>query len=358
MKYLLMRKLSMLTIALTLGLTQASEANKEPTNTKLIPIQEYNLPFGEASVQASLQAAEAFLASFDERTKAKLIFDLDAKERAEWSNLPAMFTPRAGVSVGELSDGQRKLLFDFLASSLSEEGYRRVSGVMAAEAYLSDVWWARLISWSPKKYWISFYGTPSAKSPWGWQFGGHHLGLNLSIEGNRVKSMSPSFVGTEPAIFTYDGLSYEVVVDMHLAGYALYGALEDAQKSAASAGEIPKSLYTGAGKDGVTPPEIGISAADMTMKQKSLLLATINQWVSIQPPENSKRRMEEIEKNLDRTIFAWTGTNEVNSPTYMIIQAPTLIIELLSTDRIVRTGRGHYHTVYRNPTLEYGGLGP
>lgn len=355
-----MRTLSTFALVLAFSLAPACLAHEAPRHehVELLPIQEYRLPFGEASARASLQAAEAFLASFDEETKAKLIYDLDAKERAGWSNLPARHVTRAGISLGELSDGQRKLLFDFLASSLSEEGYRRVSEAIAAEAFLSDAWLARLRSWSPENYWISFYGTPSAKSPWGWQFGGHHLALNLSMEGDRVTSMSPSFVGTEPAIFTHDGVAYEVVVDMHRAGYALYAALDDAQKSAAAAGEVPKRLLTGPGKDGVVPPAIGVSAADMTAGQKGLLLASVNRWVSIQPSEDAQRRMAEIEAELERTTFAWSGSNEVNTPTYMIIQGPTLLIELLSRVGNVRSGQGHYHTVYRNPRLEYGGLGP
>ena len=121
-----------------------------------------------------------------------------------------------------MSDGQRKLLFDFLASSLGKEGYRRGAEALAAKAFLSDAWLARMWSWSAENYWISFYGAPSATSPWGWQFGGHHLALNLSVEDNGFKSMSLSFVGTEPAIFTYKGIPYEAVIDMQRAGYALY----------------------------------------------------------------------------------------------------------------------------------------
>ena len=146
-----MRTLSTFALVLAFSLTQACLAHEAPRHEHagLVPIQEYRLPFGEASAQASLQAAEAFLASFDEETEVKLIYDLDAKERASWSNLPARHVTRAGISLGELSDGQRKLLFDFLASSLSEEGYRRVSEAIAAEAFLSDAWLARLRSWSP-----------------------------------------------------------------------------------------------------------------------------------------------------------------------------------------------------------------
>ena len=123
-----MRTLSTFALVLAFSLAPACLAHEAPRHehVELLPIQEYRLPFGEASARASLQAAKAFLASFDEGTEAKLIYDLDAKERAGWSNLPARYVTRAGISIGELSDGQRKLLFDFLASSLSEEGYRRV----------------------------------------------------------------------------------------------------------------------------------------------------------------------------------------------------------------------------------------
>ena len=223
---------------------------------------------------------------------------------------------------------------------------------MAAEAFLNKAGWAS--TWrkiAPEYYWIAFFGIPSATAPWGWQFGGHHLGLNLSVESNRVTTMSPSFVGIEPTIFTYDGVEYEALVDMHRAGYALYSALDAAQKAAASAVSVPKEVRTGPGKDGVIPPTIGLNAGELTENQKALLLTAINHWVSIQPSENAVRRMAELEADLDRTYFAWTGTNEVNTRAYMRIQGPTLIIELVS-----RGGDpGHYHTIYRNPTSEYGG---
>ena len=43
------------------------------------------------------------------------MFPLDSKKRFEWSNLPAGIVDRAGISIGELSDLQRKLLFDFFS---------------------------------------------------------------------------------------------------------------------------------------------------------------------------------------------------------------------------------------------------
>ena len=346
---------AVLLVALGLGLPCSAHEAPSHDHAELTPIPEYSPPAGGASAAASLQAAQAFLASFDEPTRAQFLFDLDAPERAAWSNLPASSVPRAGISVGELSDAQRKLLFGFLASSLGEPGYRKVMEVMAAEAYLNEARSSsarRMIA--PEYYWLSFYGTPSATSPWGWQFGGHHLGLNLSVEGNRVTSMSPSFVGTEPTFFTHDGVEYEALVDMRRAGYAVFNSLDDSQKALADPGRIPRDIRTGPGRDGFVPPTIGLVAAEMTADQKALLFAAIGRWVSIQPTEDAARRMAELEAALDRTHFAWTGTHDPNARAYMRIQGPTLIIELASRGGSL----GHYHTIYRDPTSEYGGLGP
>jgi len=326
-------------------------------HARLVPIPEYSRPYGPASGSAALQAAEALLAAFGDGERADFMFDFDADERAEWSNLPAGIVERSGISIGEMSDEQRGLLFAFLASSLGEEGYRSVAGAIAADAFLSSDERAQRLLWAPENYWLSIYGAPSADSPWGWQFGGHHLGLNISIDGDKVTSMSPSFVGTEPAVFTLDGVDYEAVRDMHLAGYAVFVALDPGQRKTADAGKAPKDVLTGPGKDGDIPSAIGISASEMTGEQQTLLLAAIEEWVSIQPGESAAPRMAELADGIDDLSFAWTGTDDVNTKAYMRIQGPTLIIELLSTGGNVgksAKGAGHYHTIYRNPTREYG----
>lgn len=346
-------------LALSLLLAHAATAHEAPTHehAQLIPIPAYAQPYGPASGAAALQAAEAFLASLDATAKAQAMFAPDAPERAGWSNLPAGIVDRTGLSVGEMSDDQRRLLFDFLASSLGAEGYQSVMEVMAAEAFLSTDKRAKRLKWDPGNYWVSFYGAPSANARWAWQFGGHHLGLNLSIDGNIVTTMSPSFIGTEPAVFTLNGVDYEAVLDMHRAGYAVFAALDGAQQARADAGKVPEDVLTGPGNDGVIPPVIGLSAADMTAPQRDLLLAAIAEWVSVQPDENATPRMAEIAAGLDQISFAWVGDDTVNTPTYMRIQGPTLIIELLSTGGNVgesAAGQGHYHTMYRNPTRDYG----
>ena len=339
----------------------AAQAHEAPAHehARLIPIPAYSQPHGSAGGAAALEAAQALLASFDEAARETFVFELDARERSAWSNLPARMVPRAGIPVGEVSDPQRRLLFEFLASSLGEAGYRVVAAVMAAEGFLSADRRAGRQGWAAENYWLSFFGTPSAGGQWGWQFGGHHLGLNVSIDGGKITSMSPSFIGAEPAVFTFNGADYEVAVDMHRAGYAVFQALDGAQKRAADARRVPRRVVAGPGTDGRIPDPIGLSAAEMSTEQRDLLLEAIGKWVALQPAENAKPRMVAIKSELDRIRFAWTGTDAVNAPCYMRMQGPSLIIELLSTGRNVgvsASGQGHYHTVYRNPALEYGGV--
>ena len=73
-----------------------------------------------------------------------------------------------------------------------------VQGVIAAEGILSDTSPAPRFGWSPANYWLAFFGEPSADGDWRWQFGGHHLAINVAVTGGST-SMSPSVIGIEPA---------------------------------------------------------------------------------------------------------------------------------------------------------------
>ena len=86
-------------------------------------------------------------------------------------------------------------------SKTCREGADLVQGVIAAEGILSDTSRAPRFGWSPDNYWLAFFGEPSADGDWRWQFGGHHLAINVAVTGGSM-SMSPSFIGIEPAATT------------------------------------------------------------------------------------------------------------------------------------------------------------
>ena len=70
---------------------------------------------------------------------------------------------------------------------------------------------------------------------WSWQFGGHHLAINVAVTGG-VMSMSPSFIGIEPAAFVLDGSDVAPLRDHAAGAVALLRALPGEQRDAAIAG--------------------------------------------------------------------------------------------------------------------------
>ena len=151
------------------------------------------------AVQASVAAANSFIGMLSDEQKSKAMYAVDDSRRPNWSNLPAgiLDFERNGVRLGVLSDEQVRGMFQFLAAALSADGYRTVVEVVGADEVLSHTERAGHFAWTDENYWLAFFGEPSESRKWGWQFGGHHLGVNFTLSGGRV-CMSPTFVGVEP----------------------------------------------------------------------------------------------------------------------------------------------------------------
>ena len=117
---------------------------------------------------------------------------------------------------------------------------------------------------------------------------------------------------------------------------------------AAAVGSRPRELHAGAGRDGVIPPPEGSLVGDWTEARQRQLMELIGLWVRVMPQAAAERRLAEIEGERSRLRFAWYGPTDGSDPIYYRIQGPTLIIEFSATG-------DHYHSIYRNPTNEYGG---
>ncbi len=329
-------------------------------HSEVVPLPTYSAS-ESPSAEDALRAAQALIKALGKQD-TQYQFDLKSRARAGWSNLPAAYIPREGLSIDDMSESQRKALFDFLSASLGPAGYKRVAEIMAAEAALADNGDGSLNRfYRAEDYFISFYGTPSDKGEWGWQFGGHHLGVNISFEDGEIESLSPLHLGSEPVTFTHNGVKYENMVDMHAAGLALFKSLSSKQQKSASQIDIPHEVVTGPGREGDIPKQEGLYARDMNEAQRDLLLKTIALWVTLQPDENAQARMAEIKAELDDVTFGWDGDSNPTDYGYYRIQGPSVVVEHLSfgSQRRVATDRnGHYHTMYRNLLNDYGGNTP
>lgn len=310
---------------------------------------------GGGTGQAVVAAAQVFLDGLSEEQRAEAMYAFDDPKRSNWSNLPAEMSRRNGVRIGDLDAAQRAALHNFLTTALSPEGYDKVMDTVGAEDALREALWARILRWSSDNYFLAFFGEPATGSAWGWQFGGHHLGVNVSVVGGR-SYLSPTFVGIDPAVYERDGVTVMPLAAEEAAGRALMQGLEGAEQQAATLDISPVAageVLTGAGKDGVIPALEGAKAGDWTAEQRQQLLDTIALWVTMLPEESAQARMAEIAGDLEETYFAWNGAVDGSGPMYYRIQGPTLIIEFSREADLTAEG-GHYHSVYRNPVNEYG----
>ena len=305
-----------------------------------------------ADTTDSVAAAQSFLNALTAEQRAMALLALDDPARPNWSNLPAGSLRRNGVRIGDLNDAQAAAMHQFLSTALSADGYATVVGIVGAEGALAQTPGAAGRQWSADNYWLAFFGEPSAGSKWGWQFGGHHLAVNVTVVAAR-SYLSPTFLGIEPASFTSGGATV-APLDAHLqAGLALINALDDQARSAATVTNRPRELWAGAGKDGVIPPIEGTQVADWSAAQQQLLLDTIMLWVGLLDAPSSQARLAEIRADLANTHFAWFGPVDGSGSIYYRIQGPNLIVEF-GVQGNLGSDAGHYHSVYRNPTNEYG----
>ncbi len=319
----------------------------------IVPAPAYGEPYGPPGAGAAHAAAIALREALNEEQASALALPIDSPLRGNWSNLPASMVDfdHNGVRLGDMTAQQLSRLHDFLAAALGPHGYETVTQVVAAEAVLSQSPWARLGSLSEGNYWLAFFGEPTPTGAWGWQFGGHHLAVNGSFAGGKAASLSPTFVGAEPAAFAIAGGDAAPLSGELEAGRAVMRALPAGLRAEAT---IQASrMEAGAGRDGRIPELRGSAVASWPEEPRALVLQAILHWVALQPPEHAAVRMAELETAIDDLHFAWSGPVDGDA-TYFRIQGPTLITEFSIED--VDDG-GHFHSVYRDPTNEYGGMG-
>ena len=303
---------------------------------------------GEA--EAAATAAAGFLALLDARQREAAVLPYDSDLITNWSNLPAgiLRFERNGIRIGDLNEKQRTALHDFLATAMSPYGYETATAVVAAEGVLEESARARRLGWSADNYWLAFFGEPSATNPWRWQFGGHHLALNMSVRDGRI-SMSPTFLGIEPAQFSDTHAPFTDRVD---AGLAVINSLDGDVAASAVLGEHPDDLQSGTGPVGFVPFE-GASLESFSSEQRKAVLDAAALWVNLMPEHSAQARLEEIEAELQYAYFGWHGPTDGTGSIYYVIHGDTILIEF-STEDPLGAAEGHIHSVYRDPTNEYG----
>jgi hypothetical protein len=252
---------------------------------------------------------------------------------------------------------------------LSKDGYRKVTEIMHGDEVLRQTGGGRGPggggppaggppgggpggggpTFGEGEYYLAFLGPLSDTAPWMLQFGGHHLAINLTLAGSQA-TMAPSLPAAQPATYTVEGRTVRPLGNENDKAFALINALDDTQRKQAVLGYRVADLVLGPGKDGRTIQPEGIRASALSPAQQTMLWDLVREWVGIMNDAFAEPRMAELKSNLAGTWFAWSGPTTNGSAAYFRIQGPTLVIEYAPQGGSV----DHIHTIYRDPTNDYG----
>lgn len=311
----------------------------------------------------AVEAANTFLDALDAKQREKTLLEFGSEAKPNWSNLPVTFVPRNGVRLGDLTKEQRDKAMGVLAAVLSKDGYQKVIDIMAGDQKLAEQdgkgggkggkgggKGGKGPLFGADQYYLAIFGRPSEIKPWMVQFGGHHLGINVTVIGQTFV-LTPTHTGAQPAVFKRGDAEVRPLGRESDAAYRLMAALDDKQRAQAVISERPQQeLLLGPGRDGrPAPPPRGVRGSALTADQKALLLDVIAEWVNIVEPGAAATRLAAIKEKLGETYFAWSGPTEKGKAAYFRVQGPTVVIEYAP-----QGGTDHIHTVIRNPEDDYG----
>ncbi|MCI0639197.1 MAG: DUF3500 domain-containing protein [Gemmataceae bacterium] len=301
----------------------------------------------EKTTANAVAKANAFLEMLDAQQRGKALLEYTSAKKPAWSNLPVTMVPRNGLPLGELTKAQRAAALDVLAAVLSKQGFQKVIDIMNADDQLvkgKD----NKMKFGTDNFYLALFGKPSATEPWMLQFGGHHLGINVTVVGKNAV-LTPTHTGTQPDTFTRDGKTVRPLGPENDLAFKLVNMLDAEQQKKAILGAKPKNLVLGPGQDGKTIAPEGIKGAALNEAQRAALMELIGAWVHILPQDAAASRMAALKAKLDVTYFAWYGPTTNGSAVYYRVQGPTLVIEYAP-----QGGTNHIHTIIRDPSNDYG----
>ncbi len=311
--------------------------------------------------------AKHFLKTLSADELKKTRYSFTDTTRLQWTNLPVGLVPRAGIQYGSLSDTSRIAFHQMLSVIFSSQGYLKLTSIMQLDDILNvlikqgfesgkmnqDLYETLLnLKWAHANYYISIWGEPQTKEPWGFNFGGHHMALSITVKGNSI-SFSPLFMGTDPAEVRsgqYAGL--RILSKEEDYGFMLLNFLSENQKKKAILSEkVPEDIITNPESSQRITTYYGISVKEFNKDQKAILEILLQEYIHNFEHSTAHVLYDKILKTgLDKIYFAWIGSTVKNKPCYYIINGPDFLIEY---DNFQGNGN-HIHLILREKDNDFG----
>jgi hypothetical protein len=332
------------------------------TNGNIIPDLFEIGPSG-VSTEPVRNAAERFITSLTNVQLSRTMFPVDDTEWRKWMN--QHFYTRQGISFEEMTDAQREAAFGLMRASLSARGLELTHNIMRLNETLAEMADDHVFlgEWL---YFITIMGRPSATEPWGWQLDGHHAIINYFVLGDQVV-MTPHFLGSEPVRATSGKYKDLVILQQEQNdGLKMLQALPDEQrrKAVLTFSKTGNNNLAEAFKDNLVLDYAGLRAADLAIPARRRLVDLVYLYVSNMDDGHARVKMDEVNRHIDNTWFAWIGGTDPDSVFYYRVHSPVILIEFdhqqpanlakFSPDPSKPTQQ-HIHCVVRTPNgNDYG----
>jgi hypothetical protein len=343
-------------------------------------------------------AANGFLAGLTPEQRQQAALPFEGEERLRWNFIPNEMFPRKGLMVKAMSEAQREQAHALLKTGLSQKGYLTASAIMDLENVLRAIESAAAASAAaappgtaaqaatppvatapaagtapgganpaagvpaaprqrfardPLEYFVTIFGTPSAKGAWGWRLDGHHISLHFTIEDGEAVASSPTFFGTNPAqVMDGPKKGLRLLGAEEDAARALMLSLDDTQRATATIQATPPNEILTANNPVAEPlTPSGISAAAMTPAQRELLVKLLDVYASSMAEDIGADRMARARAaGIENISFAWAGDTQPGQKHYYRVQGPSFLIEY---DNVQNNGN-HVHCVWRDFKGDFG----
>lgn len=328
--------------------------------TTAVTAQTSNCSAGSgAPAKAVCSAAENFLATLSptQRNGVQYAFNR-ATASSKWSNLPCGAACRNGLQFSTLSPAQLEAALAVAQAALSTAGYGTFDGIRKADDVLAPLGPPNV--YSSAIYFIAFIGTPSSTGEWILQLGGHHYALNFYYHGS-VESPTPYYTGINPHTFTLGGQSYAPLKPKIDAMKAMMAGLDATQRGAAKLNGTFGDVLLGPGADNVFPTPSGLKVSTLSATQQALVVDAMEAWVNDTPSGVASDFLAAYTSSsaLENTYIGWAGSNAnlASQGSYIRIDGPRAWMEIVVQGPSPVPGQLHYHAIWRDETLDYGGDG-
>lgn len=294
-----------------------------------------------------LAAVRKFLTSLDNTQRKAASFAWNASQWRHWNYFGSGDNIKPGLRLEQMDAAQKQAAWDVLAVLLSPAGLEKTRNVMTLQDVLAsqgNMPGQR----SSERFSFAVFGTPSETGAWGFRLEGHHLHQSVSVNDNRIVSLTPSSFSVNPNRVTSGKHAGLVTLRGEEAlARRLYGDLNPTlQGRARLSASALNNILSYAGRERANTQAAGIAAADLASSQRDLIWQLVDTYAA----EYLTPALAEVQRARVRTgdraavHFAWYGPNTAERAFGYRVIGSSFVIELGSVDPAAQ----HLHTIYHD----------